>query len=195
MSVVNNTVHDGIGQGGLGDELVPVFDRDLGGYDECMFVCHVFDEVVKDELIGFLERVEPEVVQDKEVVAGNLVQFFEVGTVCFVVEQLCKEFGRRSEEYFKPLETGGVTQGGCQERFSYSGGAGDQDVFPPLNKIAGGQLQDAGPVESLALGGEVDLFDHGILTEAGLVEQVLASPVVAFFPFGLYQEGEQLVGA
>ena len=52
---------------------MPVFDWDLGGQDECMFVRHVFDEVIQDELIGFLEWVQAEVIQDEEVVAGDLI--------------------------------------------------------------------------------------------------------------------------
>jgi len=94
---------------------VPVLDGYLGGQDEGIFVRHVFDEIIEDELIGLLEGVQPEVVQDKEVVPGDVVQLFEIGAIGFVIEQLREEFGGGSEEDFKSLETSGIAQRGGQE--------------------------------------------------------------------------------
>jgi hypothetical protein len=66
-------------------------------------------------------------------------------------------------------------------------------VFSSLDKIAGGQLKDIGPIESLPIGREVDLFECGILTELGLVEQVLTTPIVSIFPFCLDDGGQDFV--
>jgi len=52
---------------------VPVLDGYWGGQDEGIFVRHIIDEIIEDELIGLLEGVQPEVVQDKEVVPGDVV--------------------------------------------------------------------------------------------------------------------------
>ena len=68
-------------------------------------------------------------------------------------------------------------------------------MFSPLNEVAGSQLEDIGSVEALPVGSEVDLFEGGALAETGVVEQVLASTVVAFFPFCLYEGGKDFVGA
>ena len=68
-------------------------------------------------------------------------------------------------------------------------------MFTPLNEVAGSQLEDIGWVEALSVGSEVDLFEGGTLAESGVVEQVLASSVVAFFPFCLYEGSEDFVGA
>lgn len=92
-----------------------MFNRDLGSENKGMFVCHVFDEIVQDKLVGFLEWVQSEVIKDEQVVAGDVVQFFEVGTIGFVIEELGQEFCGRGEEDFKALDTSGITQGGGQE--------------------------------------------------------------------------------
>ena len=56
-------------------------------------------------------------------------------------------------------------------------------------------MEDIGSVETLPVGSEVDLFEGGALAESGVVEQVLASAVVAFFPFCLYEGGKDFIGA
>ena len=65
---------------------MPMFDEDLGCNNERVFVGHIFYEVVKDKLVSFLKRMESEFVENKEIVSGNLVEFFEVSTVGLVVE-------------------------------------------------------------------------------------------------------------
>jgi hypothetical protein len=66
-------------------------------------------------------------------------------------------------------------------------------VFASLDKIAGGQLEDIGPIESLSIGSEVDLFEGCILSELGLGKQVLTPPIVSIFPFGLDDGGQDFV--
>ena len=47
--------------------------------------------------------------------ASDLVEFFEIGTISLVIEQLGEEFGRRGEEDFKAFKASGITQGSGQE--------------------------------------------------------------------------------
>ena len=67
-------------------------------------------------------------------------------------------------------------------------------MFPSLNEVTGSQLEDIGLVQSLPIGREVNLFKGCGLSKAGLVKQVLASPVLAFFPFCMYQSCKDFVG-
>ena len=68
-------------------------------------------------------------------------------------------------------------------------------MFSTLNEVAGSQLKDISFVQALSIGREVDLFEGSALPEARFVEQVLASPVLAFFPFCMYECGKDFVGA
>jgi hypothetical protein len=67
-------------------------------------------------------------------------------------------------------------------------------MFPSLDKVTGSQLEYIGLVQALPIGREVDLFKGCILSESCLVKQVLASPVLAFFPFCMYQSCKDFVG-
>ena len=154
---------------------------------------HVFDKVIKNELIGFLEGVESKVIKNKEVVSGDVVEFFEVGTIGLVIEELGEEFSGGCKEYFEAFYTGGVTQCCGQKRFTDPGWTSDEDVFASLNKIAGGQLEDIGSIESLPIGVKVDLFEGSILSESGLGEEVLTPPIVSIFPFSLDDGGQDFV--
>jgi len=68
-------------------------------------------------------------------------------------------------------------------------------MFPSLDEVTGSQLEDIGLVQALSIGREVDLFKGCALSEASLVEQVLTSPVLAFFPFCMNKSGKDFVGA
>ena len=46
---------------------------------------------------------------------GNLVEFFEIGSVSLVIEQLGEEFSGRSEEDFKAFDASGIAQGSGEE--------------------------------------------------------------------------------
>ena len=74
--------------------------------------------------------------------AGHLIEFFEIGTVGLVIEQLGEEFGRRGEEDFKAFDASGIAQGSSQEGFAHAGWPGDQDVFSSLDEVTGSQLED-----------------------------------------------------
>ena len=80
-----------------------------------MFMGYVFDQIVQDELVGFLEWVQSEVIEDEEIVSGDVVEFFEVCAIGFVIEELGEEFGGGGEEHLKPLEASGIAQGCCEE--------------------------------------------------------------------------------
>ena len=68
-------------------------------------------------------------------------------------------------------------------------------MLSALDKVTGSQLLDIGLVQAMSVGGEVDLLDGGILPEPGVIEQVLASPVLAFLPFSVNEEGHDFIGA
>lgn len=138
--------------------------------------------------------MESEVIENKEVVPGDLIQFFEVSTICFVVEELGEEFRSGGEEDFESFDTSGVTDSGGEEGFSHAGWSCDEQMFTSLNEVTGCQLVDIGLDESLSIGRKINLFKDGILSEPGLVEQVLTSSIVPFFPFGLNQIGQYFIG-
>ena len=126
---------------------------------------------------------------------GQVTEFFELGTIGFGAEELIEYFTSSGEPDLKALEAGGVPQGGSQERFADAGGAGDEDVFAPLDKMALGQLHDGGSVKPLPDVGKIELLDSGALLKMSLSQQVLGAAIMALFPFGLDKVGDKLLGA
>lgn len=191
---MNDSIHHGVSQGRLTDEFVPVFDRDLRSDDESPIRSQFLDQIVENELVGFLHGMQAEVVEDEQMKFGQVTEFFEVGTIGFGAEELIKDFTGGGEPDFKSLQTGGVPQGGSQERFADTGGAGDEDVFAPPNKMALSQLHDGGSVKPLSGIGEIELLDSGALLEMCLTQQILGAAIISLFPFGLDEVGDKLLG-
>ena len=191
---MNDSIHHGVRQGRLTDEFVPVFDGDLRGDDEGPVGRQFLDQIVENELVGFLHGMQSEVVEDEQMKFGQVTELFEVGTIGFGAEELIKDFTGGGEPDFKSLQTGGVPQGGSQEGFADAGGAGDEDVFAPPDKMALGQLQDGGSVKPLADVGKIELLDGGALLKMSLSQQVLGAAIMALFPFGLDKVGDKLLG-
>jgi hypothetical protein len=71
MCVVDEAVEDGVGDGGVGDDLVPVIDRDLAGDDGRSALMAVVDDF--EEIAPLLagERGEAPIVEDEQIDAGQ----------------------------------------------------------------------------------------------------------------------------
>ena len=73
MSVVNEAVEDGVGEGRIADDLAPLLDRNLAGDDrgsELMGILEDFEEIA---LLGFGERRQAPIVQDQELERAKLL--------------------------------------------------------------------------------------------------------------------------
>ena len=66
VCVVDETVEDGVGDGGIGDDLVPVIDRHLAGDDGRSALMPVVDDLEQIATLFAGERSEAPVVEDEE---------------------------------------------------------------------------------------------------------------------------------
>ena len=71
MCVVEETVEDGVAEGGIADDIVPVFDGDLAGEERAAAGVAVVEDL--EEVVPSLarERSEPPVVEDEEPRSGE----------------------------------------------------------------------------------------------------------------------------
>lgn len=74
MGVVDQAVEDGIGDGGIADDLVPAVDRDLAGDDDRAGLVAVLDDLQEVAALLGVERLRPPVVEDQQVEAGQGAQ-------------------------------------------------------------------------------------------------------------------------
>src|ERR1700693_4648072 len=66
MSVVDDAVEDGIGDGGIGDDFMPVLDRHLAGDDGRAALIAVVDDLEQVATLLAGKRCESPVVEDEE---------------------------------------------------------------------------------------------------------------------------------
>ena len=126
VGTVDDAIHDGVGQGSLADEFVPMLDGDLRSDDERAVGRQLFDQIVEDELVGFLHGVEAEVVEDEQLKFGQLVEFFEVGAIGFSAEELIEDLAGSGELDLEAFQAGGMSQGCSVEPLA---GVGEVELF------------------------------------------------------------------
>src|SRR6516165_11924775 len=71
MSIVNDPVEDGVGQGRLADQVTPAVDWDLAGDPRGAAVVTVFDDFQHVVALLRPERLETPIVEDQELDAAE----------------------------------------------------------------------------------------------------------------------------
>ena len=67
MGVVDEAVEDGVGDGGVGDDLVPMLDRHLTGDDGRSALVAIVDDFEEIATLVAGERGEAPIVEDEQV--------------------------------------------------------------------------------------------------------------------------------
>lgn len=71
MRVVDQTVHDGVGEGAVSDDIVPELEGELAGYEGGLPPVTVLEELQEISPLGVGERGEAEVIEDEQLRAGD----------------------------------------------------------------------------------------------------------------------------
>ena len=71
VSIVNQPVHNGIGDGRVPDMIMPMINRELAGDEGGCAAAAVFDEFQKISPFSIRERGQPQIVQDQQVSSGD----------------------------------------------------------------------------------------------------------------------------
>jgi hypothetical protein len=85
--VVQQAVQDGIGDGGLPDDSVPVFDRALAGDDGGSLVVTVLDDFEEIIALRIIERSQKQFVYDEQLDFGQSGQHFEIRAIGFSLKK------------------------------------------------------------------------------------------------------------
>ena len=71
MGVVNETVHDRVGESRIADNFVPLLDGNLAGDDDRGALVAIFEDFEEIALLGMGERGEPPIIQNQELNASE----------------------------------------------------------------------------------------------------------------------------
>ena len=84
--MVQQAVQDGIGDGGLADDRMPVFDRALAGDDGGSFVVAVLDDFEQIIALRIIERSQKQIIEDEQLDLGQSGEHFEMRAIGFGLE-------------------------------------------------------------------------------------------------------------
>ena len=125
MGVVEDPVEDGVPEGGVADDIVPVVDGELGGEDGSAAGVAVVKDL--EEIVAALacQRSEPPVIEDEEPGLGEPLDELGVGTVGAGEGELVEQSGDAVVARRDAEAAGLVAEGASQVGFSGSRCAGD----------------------------------------------------------------------
>jgi hypothetical protein len=81
VGVVDEPVEDGVGDGRVGDHLVPVIDRQLAGHDGRAAIMPIVDDLQQIATLILRQGCEPPVVEDQELDAGQRFEQTPITTI------------------------------------------------------------------------------------------------------------------
>ena len=147
MGVVHEAVEDGVGDGWIGDHLVPMLHIDLAGYDRAAASVPIVEDLQEvAALIG--RRVgEPPVVKDQELDAREGLKQARVPTVTACKRERIEQPRQAVIEDGAIVAAGLVAECTGQPTFAEPGLADDDQVLMPRDPVAGSELGEERLVE------------------------------------------------
>jgi hypothetical protein len=193
VSVVQEAVTDRVGQGGVGEVVVPLGGRELAGDDGGAGAVAVLEDLEEIAALRVLHGGEPPVVDHEDVEAGERAEQADVGAIGTGQGELVEEAGGPAVAGARALAARLMRQGAGEEALADAGGADQDHVVVLGDPAAGGELADDGLVE-LAPGRVVDGLDARLRElELGLLQGPYEARVLPGAPLGLDEEAEALV--
>ena len=191
MGVVEESVEDGVSEGGVADDIVPVLDGELGGEDGAAAGVAVVEDF--EQIVAALARQggEAPVVEDEEPGLGQPLNELGIRTVPAGEGELVEEAGD-AEVAGRDAEAARlVAESAGQVGLAGPGRPGDQHGLAVLDPLSGGEAEDEGAVEAAGRL-EVEVFDRRVEVELG---ESLEAQVAALGSFGplAFEEQRQAV--
>jgi hypothetical protein len=107
----NESVHNGVGDCGLADDLVPVFGGKLTGHDGGAPPLPVFEHFEEVAAFAVGERREAEVVEDEDIGFRQAVHDFGIGAVSVSDKNFLKHSGNSHVQRAVSFSAGFVGEG------------------------------------------------------------------------------------
>jgi hypothetical protein len=194
VSVVHQSVEDGVGQGGVGDRSVPLAERQLGGHHRgapLVAVVHHLEEVAR---LGAGERRPAEVVEDQQI---GLLEPREERPGAAVearhsdlAEQACEAHVAHAQAQ----PAAGVSERAGQVGLAHAGGAEEEHVLVSSCEAALKEAPQGAAVEAPGAV-EVDVFGAGGQAQARLPQEPRQGATAALGPLGVDEQAEALLEA
>src|SRR5215472_11075896 len=148
MSVMDDSVEDGVGEGRFADQIVPAVDRDLAGDQRGAAAVAVLDDLQQVMTLLGSERLETPVVEDQELDAAEGTHQAGVAAVAACQCEIAEQARNALIEHRTIVAAGLVAEGASKPTFADPGRPFDDQVLRLVNPAAGNQGLKQGSVET-----------------------------------------------
>ena len=126
VGVVNDTIEDGIGNGGIADDLVPVFERQLAGDEYRSDVVAIFDDLEEISALVGIEGFRPPVIDDEQFDIGYRSQHAGIASIATRQGEGCEQARRSVIDDREIITAGFVAKRASQVAFADATRANDR---------------------------------------------------------------------
>ncbi len=133
MGVVNQTVQDAIGDGGIADLLVPARDRQLRGEDGGTGLVAILADLPDFAALGFIQRHHGPIIDDQNVDATQPCQQVTQASIRSGQGQITQQGCRPQIESRVAVATGFLRQGQSDKALAHAGRSQDENVLVIAN--------------------------------------------------------------
>jgi len=192
VGVVDESVEDGVGEGGVAEDVMPVVEGELAGDERGAFAVAIVEDFEEVATLGIGEGREPEVVEQKELSPGESVEELGIGSVGSGECELGEQAREPEVAGGQTVPTGAVSERAGEVALAGPCGSGDEDVVVLTDPLTRGEAEDERAVEAAGRA-EVEVLDAGGHVELGDLEKPGEAAVVAEGDLALEQKSESVL--
>ena len=192
VSVVNEAVQDGVAEGGVTDDVVPMFDGDLAGDDGRGATMAIIKDLQKVAPFGRIENRQAPVVEDEEL---NAADGFEQAAIAAVAASEGERLEQTRDAVILDrtiVAAGFVAEGASNPTLAEPGCPCDEQVLVAVDPVADDESGEDGAVDA-AWRAQIDIFHACALAQRGELEARRETFGVSLGGFAIDQKSDALL--
>src|SRR5664280_180900 len=192
VSVVNEAVQDGVAEGGVADNFVPMFDGDLAGNDGRSATVAIIKDLQKVAPFGRIENRKAPVIEYQEL---NAAEGFEQAAISAVAASKSERLEQARDTMILDrtiVAAGLVAEGAGNPALAQAGCPCDEQVLIAADPVADDESGEDGAVDT-AWRAQIDVFHACALAQRGELEAGRETFGVALGGFAIDQQPDALL--
>ena len=166
---MNKAIQDGVAEGGVADNVVPMFDGDLAGDDGRGATVAIIKDLQKDAPFGGIENRQPPIIENEEL---NAPEGFEHAAIAAVAPSQGERLEQARDAMILDrtiVAAGLVAEGTGNPALAQAGCPCDEQVLITADPVAADESGEDGAVDT-TWRAQIDVFHACVLTQRGELE-------------------------
>src|SRR5664280_2520404 len=187
VSVVNEAVQDRVAQGGIADDVVPMFDGDLAGNDGRGATVAIIKDLQQVAPFGRTENRQTPIIENEEL---NAPEGFEQATIAAVAASKSERLEQARDAMILDrtiVAAGLVAEGTGNPALAQAGCPCDEQVLIAADPVADDESGEDGAIDT-AWRAQIDVFHACALAQRGELEAGRETFGVALGGFAIDQQ-------